>query len=85
MCSWTQEYKPGYYIQGTNQTGKEEIEVLYSPTGFGYEWKRQAKSLHSAKILITMHIKQRQIAELEKLTKQANDQAAYNEFKSKVL
>lgn len=52
---WSQLYK-GYYIQG--YFAQPECIALYSPTGYGYEWRKECKSLHAAKLAITKHIKE---------------------------
>ena len=56
---WSKTYKtPFYYIQGTFQGN--ECVALYSPTGFGYEWRVVCKSEQAAKIAISKHIKEQQ-------------------------
>lgn len=55
---WTKQYKPGYYLSGT-LNGPETV-ALYSPTGFGYEWRKVCKNERAAKIAITKHIKEQQ-------------------------
>ncbi len=52
---WSKQYK-GYFIQGTF-AGKECV-VLYSPTGYGYKWRKVCKSEQAAKRTITKHIKE---------------------------
>lgn len=52
---WTIQYKPKYYISGTNDG--PECRVQYSPSGYGYEWMKLCKSLQAAKIAITKHAK----------------------------
>jgi hypothetical protein len=49
---WSVKYK-GYYIQGNFNS--DDVTVIYSPVGFGYEWRKECKSLHAAKIAITKH------------------------------
>jgi hypothetical protein len=51
---WSTTYK-GYYINGYCDKGT--CEVLYSPSGYGYEWRKVCKSLHAAKLAISKHIK----------------------------
>lgn len=55
---WTFEYRTGYYIHGC--VNKLECQAQHSPTGYGYEWLKNCKSLHAAKIAITKHIKENQ-------------------------
>jgi hypothetical protein len=50
-CFWTQSYR-GHYIHGCNEDGKERISWSDSVT----HKSTPAKSLHSAKCLITRHI-----------------------------
>jgi hypothetical protein len=59
---WSISYKNDYFIQGSLVNGKETIVLLYSPSGYGYEWRQECKSLHAAKILASKH---------KKVTKQA--------------
>lgn len=59
---WSQLYKGAYYIQGT--FNKEACIALYSPTGYGYEWRKECKSLHAAKLAITKHIKEKKLCKL---------------------
>ena len=53
---FTFEYRTGYYIHG--YVDKPECKAQYSPSGYGYEWLKNCKSLHAAKIAITKHIKE---------------------------
>lgn len=54
---WSKTYK-GYYIQGTFKG--PECVAMYSPSGFGYAWKKEYKSERAAMIAITKHIKEQQ-------------------------
>jgi len=54
---WSINYKQDYSIQGSILDRKETIIVLHSPSGYGYDWKRECKSVHAAKIAVTKHIK----------------------------
>lgn len=54
---WSTTYK-GYFINGVFTD--DRCEVLYSPSGFGYEWRKECKSLVAAKLAITKHIKMRE-------------------------
>lgn len=53
---WTHQCKPGYYIQGSFD--KETCTVLYSPSGFGYEWRKECKNLQAAKLAVSKHIRE---------------------------
>jgi hypothetical protein len=56
----TIQYKSGYYIHVQTFGNKEELEVIYSPTGYGYKWRKTGiKSMHAAKLAISKHIKER--------------------------
>jgi hypothetical protein len=49
----------GYYIQGSVDGNVETITVSASPSGYGHTWcKRGLKTLHSAKLAISRHIKE---------------------------
>lgn len=51
---WSCKYK-GFYIQGS--FGVEQVDVLESPSGFGYVWRKECRSLHAAKLAVTRRLK----------------------------
>jgi hypothetical protein len=58
MPSSSFQYRPGYYIQESDLSGTKEITALYSPSGYGYEWRKECKTIAGAKRACTKHAKE---------------------------